>query len=131
VVVADIQTCRPFIDMVRSAITAQLEAAGHHLVNQDADVSLTGDLAEFGVTTAISLSSWDAVGTLDITVRVHSSLNPHDPLIRRYQARHVSKTILGPSKDDFEQVMRACLEDMQRQLACDSELAEMLVGKTR
>ena len=131
VIVADVRTYRPFIDTVRSAITAQLETAGHHLVDRDPEVIITGDLEKFGVTTSVSLSSWDAIGSLDITVKIHSSSNPHDLLIRRYQLKHVSKTILGPSKKDFEQVMRACLEDMQKQMASDAELAEMLRSETR
>jgi hypothetical protein len=131
VIVADVRTYRPFIDTVRSAITAQLETAGHHLVDRDPDVIITSDLAKFGVTTSISLSSWDAIGSLDITVKFHSSSNPHDLLMRRYQLKHVSKTVLGPSKKDFEQVMRACLEDMQKKMASDAELAEMLRSKTR
>jgi hypothetical protein len=131
VIVADVQTCRPFIDMARSAITVSLETAGHHLVAQDADVIITGDLAEFGVTTSISLSSWDAIGSLDITVKFHSSSPPHDPLIRRYQSKQVSKTVLGPSKENFEQVMRACLEDMQNQMASDAELKGLLGGNLK
>ena len=128
VVVADVRTYRPFIDMVRSAITTQLEAAGHKLVGQGADVTVTGDITEFGVTTSVSLSSWDAIGSLDITVKVHSSRTSLNPLIRRYQAKHVSKTILGPSKEDFEQVMRDCLEDMQRQIVSDPEFSRLFNG---
>jgi len=131
VIVADVRTCRPFIDMVRSAITTQLESAGHHLVGRDADVIITGDLAEFGVTTSISLSSWDAIGSLDITVKIDSSSTSNDLLIRRYQSKNVSKTVLGPSKEDFEQVMRACLEDMQRQMASDVELKRLFEGNPR
>jgi hypothetical protein len=131
VIVADVRTCRPFIDMVRSAITVQMETEGHRLVDRDASVIIAGDLAEFGVTTSISLSSWDAIGSLDITVKIYPSSSAHDSLIRRYQLRHVSKTVLGPSKEDFEQVMRACLEDMQRQMASDEELKRLLTGNLR
>ena len=125
-IVADLRTSRPFIDLMRSAITAQMEAAGHRLVDQNPDITLTGDITEFGVTAPYSLSSWDAVGSLDITVKVHSSRTAGDPLIRRYQARHVSKRVFGPSREDFEQVMRACLEDMQRQMATDPDFARLL-----
>lgn len=117
--------------MVRSAIIAQMETAGHRLVDHDGEIVMTGDLAEFGVTTPVSLSSWDAVGSLDITVRFRSSSPPHDLLIRRYQSKHLSRTVLGPSKEDFEQVMRACLEDMQRQMASDGELKMLLSGDLR
>ena len=131
VIVADVRTCRPFMDMVRSAITVQLETEGHRLVDRDADVVITGDLAEFTVTTSISLSSWDAIGSLDITVKIHSLSTPHDLLCRRYQSRRVSETFLGPSKEDFEQVMRACLEDMQRQMASDEALRKLLGARAR
>jgi len=128
VVVADVRTCRPFIDIVRSAITTQLETLGHQLVDQGADVTITGDIAVFQVTTSVSLSSWDAIGSLDITVKIDSSRTPLNPLIRRYQAKHVSKTILGPSQEDFEKVMRDCLEDMQRQMVSDPEFSRLLNG---
>jgi hypothetical protein len=131
VIVADVRTCRPFIDVVRSAITVQLETDGHHLVDRDADVIITGDLAEFWVTTSISLSSWDAIGSLDITLKFHSSSPPHDLLTRRYQSKHVSKTLLGPSREDFEQVTRACLEDMQNQMASDEKLRNLLGANAR
>jgi len=125
VIIADVRTCRPVIETVRSAVIAQLENVGHRLVDQDEDVIITGDLEEFGVNTSISLSSWSAVGSLDITLKFCFSSSPQDLIIRRYQSSHVSKTILGPSKDDFEQVMRACLEDMQQQMATDAELTKL------
>ena len=131
VIVADVRTCRLPTDIVRSAIAAQLEAAGHHLVDRDADIFISGDLTELLVTTSISLSSWDAIGSLDITVKMYSSLSPHEILIRRYQAKHVSKTFLGPSKEDFEQVICRCLEDMQKQMTSNAELEEMFQGKGR
>ena len=37
------------------------------------------------------------------------------------------KTILGPERDDFEQVMRECLEDMMLQFSSDSE-SDGLIG---
>jgi hypothetical protein len=125
VIIADVRTCRPAIETVRSAVIAQLENAGYRLVDHDEDIIITGDLEEFGVNTTISLSSWSAVGSLDITLKFCFSSSPQDLLIRRYQSSHVSKTILGPSKDDFEQVMRGCLEDMQQQMATDPELIKL------
>jgi hypothetical protein len=38
---------------------------------------------------------------------------------------------MGPTKDDFEQVMRACLEDLQSQMAADTPLARWLDGGAR
>ena len=126
VIVADVLTHRPLVDTMRNAIGDQLEAAGCRLVVQDPDVILTGDIAEFGVTTSLSLSSWDAIGALDIALTVHSASTLRILLIRRYRSQQASKTFLGTSAQDFEQVMRACLEDVQRQITADAEFAKAL-----
>jgi len=128
VIVADVRTTRPSIDLVRTCVTAQLEAAGHHLVDRDPDVVVTGEIAEFGVTTSINLVTWDALGSLDVILEVQNVARTGAKNLRRYQAKHASGTVLGPSKAHFEEVMRACLEDMQRQMACDAELGNLLGG---
>ena len=129
VIVADVWISRPPIDIVRASVTAQLEAAGHHLVDRDAEVTVTGEIVEFGVKTSISVETWDANGSLDVTVKVHPSPITGETIIRRYQAKHVVKTSFGsfgPSKEHFEKVMRACLEDMQRQMASDLDFVRLL-----
>jgi hypothetical protein len=126
VIVADVWTSRPAIDMVRAAIKAQLEAAGHNIVDRDADLTVTGEVKEFGLTTSVNLATWDAIGSLDVIVKLHPTPTTGESIIRRYQAKHTSKTLLGPSKAHFEQVMCACLEDMQKQMASDPDLARLL-----
>jgi hypothetical protein len=121
VIVADVVTFRQPVDLVRSAVISQLETAGHHLVDQDAEVTISGDLTEFGVTTDWNLATWSAIGSLDVTLTVRSLSSPADQLVRRYQSYHVVNTFFGPTLKDFDQVMRACLEDMQKQMASDTE----------
>ena len=125
-IVADVWTSRPAIAMVRAAITAQLEAAGHKIVDRDADFTVTGEVEEFGLTTSVNLATWDAIGSLDVIVKVYPAPTTGESIIRRYKAKHTSRTLLGPSKADFEQVMRACLENMQKQVASDPNLARLL-----
>ena len=131
VIVAEVRTTRPVIDLVRACVTAQLEAAGHQLVDRDADVTVTGEVAEFGVTTSINLVTWDAIGSLDVFLELQTVAGTGAKITRRYQANHVSGTPFGPSKAHFEQVMRACLEDIQRQMASDEELARLLDRTTQ
>ena len=92
---------------------------------------MIGEVAEFDVTTSVNLLTWDAIGSLDVILEVQLATGTGAKIIRRYKAKNVSKTVLGPSDVNFEQVMRACLEDMQRQMASDTELARMLGRRTQ
>lgn len=125
VIVADVITFRRPVDLVRSAVISQLEAAGHHLVDQDAEVTISGDLTEFGVRTEWNLATWNAIGLLDVTLTVRSLSSPADQLERRYQSYQVVNTFFGPTLKDFDQVMRTCLEDMQKQMASDTEFLKL------
>ncbi|MCJ7679590.1 MAG: YajG family lipoprotein, partial [Candidatus Aminicenantes bacterium] len=122
VIIADVRTRRPPIDIVRAAVGKQLRVMGHQLVDKDADVTVIGEVAEFGATTSINLLTWDAIGSLDVILEVQLATGTGAKIIRRYKAKHVSKTVLGPSDVNFEQVMRGCLEDMQKQMASDAKL---------
>lgn len=123
VIVAEVRTCRPILDIVRAAVFDQLESAGHSVVAAGAPVTVTGELAKFHAMTTIDFSSWDAVSALDLTVTLHAPDKP-DTLVRRYHSRQIVKTLFGPDKEDFELAARACLEDLQRQMSADEKLAE-------
>ncbi len=126
VIVSDVRTCKPPADVVQAAVVQQLQGMGHRLVVNDADVAVNGKIVEFGVTTSVGLSSWDAVGTLDVILEVARATEPVAKISCRYVANKVAKTLLGPSDENFEQVMRECLEDMQKQMASDETLARLL-----
>lgn len=132
-IMADVRTNRHAIDIVRAAVTQQLQVMGHQLVDKDVDVEVIGEIAEFGVT--MSTHGNDAIGTLDVILKVQFVKGTDAKIIRRYNAKHVSKTsffsLTGPGDYNFEQVMRECLEDMQRQIASDAELARLLGGRTQ
>ncbi|HDR13975.1 MAG TPA: hypothetical protein ENN79_00530 [Desulfobacteraceae bacterium] len=127
VIMADIRTCRPFTEIVGSAVASQLRFAGHDVVLQDADIIVTGEIADFGVATSTGFSTWDAVGTIDVTLEFRCASCPDAILTRRYQSKQVIKTMMGPSMDDFETIARACVEDLQNLMASDTVLMKLLV----
>jgi hypothetical protein len=131
VISANVLTARPAIEIVRAAVACQLEALGHQFASKDADVTITGEIAEFGVTTSLKLSTWDAIGSLDVIIEVQPAVETRPKIIRRYKAKHVLRMRFTPSKANLEQVMRTCLEDMQKQMASDAELARLLGGRTQ
>jgi hypothetical protein len=126
VVIADVRTSRPVIDIVRAAVDQELQAMGHKLSKKDADVVVIGKIAEFSVTTSVNPLTWDAIGLLDVILEVQCATGTETKITRRYKSKNVSKTVIGPSNVNFEKVMRACLEDMQRQMASDEDLARLL-----
>jgi hypothetical protein len=123
VIVAEVRVCRPVIDIVRAAVIQQLQVMGNHLVENEADVVVTVKVKEFGVTTSVNPSTRDAIGSLDVIMDVQLATGTDSKIVRQYKAKNVSKTVFGPSDVNFEQVMRLCLEEMQRQMASDKELA--------
>jgi hypothetical protein len=133
---ADVQTCRPINGMLQAAVTNQLQAMGHKLVSKDADVIITGKVSEFEVTTSSNYPDYVILGTLDVILKVQSSVGMKPSNNRRYKAKvkHVLKMFVEFNRPEIEakteQVMRDCLEDMQRQIASDTELIRLLRGKT-
>jgi hypothetical protein len=130
-VMGDVFTCRRVVDMVRGAVANQLQAMGYQLVNQDADIMVTGNVEEFMVLTSVNITTWDAIGSLDVIMKIQPAALNDAPITRRFRAKHVASTVFGPSGKDFEQVMRACLEDMQRQVTSDPDFARMVTGGTQ
>lgn len=137
---ADVQTCRPANVMIRAAVTNQLQAMGHKVVSKDADVTITGKIRKFEVTTSSNWPKYVFLGSLDVILEVQPSAGTNAKNIRRYKAKakRVPTKFFGWSYSDieeieenYEQVIQACLEDMQRQMVSDAELARLLSRRTQ
>lgn len=134
----DIRTYRPADVMIRTAVTSQLQAMQNKLVIKDADVTITGNIKDFEVTTSWHYPKCVVSGALDVILEVQPPAGTNLKNIFRYKANveHVSTNIFrwtyAPIEaDDYEQIMRACLEEMQRQIASDTKLAKLLDRKTQ
>ena len=93
VIVADVHTCRPLIDMVRAAVAAaRLQSAGHLLVDHNPDVIVSGDLARFEVTTTVSSplpskicnSAIGIIALYGLTTHLHDDHLDHDESNARF-----------------------------------------------
>lgn len=132
IVAADVRASRPVTEFVRAAVAAQLAQAGHALVGkEEADIFVSGEIVHFGVTTPLRLSlDVDALASLDLTLRFHCAGSSRELLQRRYQ----SSQRTGPldtvpfTAAEFQYVTTACLEDLQRQLREDAEVAALLAS---
>lgn len=126
---ADLVLLRPPADVVRALVIAQLEAAGHQLVFSNADVSVTCDIAEFSVTDSVGAYTWEGHGSLDVTLLIKAHMENSLTITRHYRARHVRQRDAlresGLSTKPFDEVVRMCLQDMQAQMANDTELADL------
>lgn len=128
VVTHDVYTLRPLGDVVRDAVASQWKAAGHRLVEDDPDATVTGRIVQFEIETPV-FPSWDAVGRLDVIIVVRAARHAVEPITRRYHCQRVEKTILGPSEKDFEVVIVSCLQDVMYQMASDVDLVRHVPGE--
>ena len=127
---ANMVLLRPPADVVRALVIAQLEAAGHQLVFSNADVSVACDIAEFNVTDSVGAFTWQGHGSLDVTLLIKAHTENSLTITRHYRARHgTQRDVLRESRQSttpFDEVVRMCLQDMQSQMANDTELADLL-----
>lgn len=132
---ADIWMNRPPDEVIRALVVAHLEAAGHRLVFRNPDVTVTGEITEFGLTAAISNQSWQVSGSLDVTLKARRGKNSHAEVLRRYQARHASSftsvMLSSPGPYLLDSLMRECLEEMLAQMAADAELTKPFDAQLR
>lgn len=125
----DIYLGRGPSDVVRDAVVAQWEAAGHRLVEDYPDVTVTGRLMEFKIETPSSFTTWSAVGTLDVIIEVRAKDEAAKPIVRRYHSRQVEKTVWILSEKHFESVILSCLQDLMHQMASDADLLRYVAGE--
>jgi hypothetical protein len=98
---------------------------------------ITGKVSEFEVTTSSNYPEYVVLGSLDVILEVHPAVGTNPKNNRHYKAKvkHVLTMFVEFNRPEIEskteQVMRACLEDMQRQIASDAELIRLLRGKTQ
>jgi hypothetical protein len=121
---------RPPAEVVRSAVIAQLEAAGHQLVFSNADVSIACDIAAFGVSESLGAFAWEGYSVLDVTLAIKADTENARTITRHFQAKH--GTGVGVlfewrvSTTPFDRILQMCLQDMQEQIANDAELVGFL-----
>ena len=133
----NIRTVRPADVMIRAAVTNQLQAMQNKLVSKNADVTIVGKILEFEVTTSWHYPKCVVSCALGVILEVQPTAGTNLKNIFRYKAKikHVSTNLLGWTgnnfkSDDYEQVVLACLEDMQRQIGSDAKLAKLLDRST-
>lgn len=132
IVAADVRASRPVTEFVSAAVAAQLAQAGHALAaEEDAEILVSGEVVHFGVTTPLRLSlDVDALASLDVILRFRCAGSSRELLQRRYQASERT----GPldtvpfTPAEFQYATTACLEDLQRQLRADTEVAALLAS---
>jgi len=132
IVAADVRASRPVMEIVRTAVAAQLAQSGHELAAvEEAEILVSGELVSFGITTPTRLSlSLDVLASLDVTLRFSCAGSSRELLRRRFTASERSGPIdtVPFTAAEFQYATTACLEELQRQLREDGELAALLAA---
>jgi hypothetical protein len=132
IIAADVRASRPVMEIVRTAVAAQLAQSGLELAAvEEAEILVSGEAVHFGITTPVRLSlSLDVLASLDVTLRFSCAGSSRELLLRRFTASERGGPIdtVPFTAAEFQYVTTACLEDLQRQLGEDAELAALLAA---
>lgn len=108
---------------MRDRLSADLRAAGHGVVDQGQDVTVTDAVHLLDVHTDTTMMYWDVVGQLGVTLTVQGSGASRE---LRYAAERKERTYVWPGKDVMERVLGKCMEDVRRQVRSDPALADAI-----
>lgn len=113
----DVRFDPPPREVMRRAVAAELEAAGHRL--SPAGRPFRVRIERFEGRTDTTPLYWDVVGVVAISVGVPGAE-------ARYQATCEGRTWVNPSEALFAEVLSRCVDDVVGQLRTDVRLAEAL-----
>ncbi|RMF21982.1 MAG: hypothetical protein D6760_08375 [Deltaproteobacteria bacterium] len=131
VVTHDVYLARLPADVVRDALAAGCRVAGHEVVEAASDVIVRGRIERFEIETPVTLTHWNAVATIDVALDVQPESRPDRTITKRLGCRTVEKTLIGPSREDIEKALVACLGDLAAELATGDLLDRAARGMSR
>ncbi len=115
--------------LVQKTIGNQWKAAGHKVVDNNQNITISGQVNEFKFERSPP-PLWKRVGVLDVTLEVKAKGNEVKSITRRYQSRQTGKSILirWTEPRDIVEILGDCLSDLMHQMATDEDLTTYLNG---
>lgn len=111
----DVYLVHPVFDVVRNAVTAELAAAGHQLVQDNAEVTVRGDILQFWVHTETTMLYWDVISEVAFDLGVSSERSPTAEHLGPYKARKEERTYTHPTAEMLSRLLTAALTECLQQ----------------
>ena len=115
----------PAEELVREAVVAELEAAGHHQNATSPAVSVTGDVRKFALRTDATLLYWDVAVSAAVSIRLAAAA---DETIRDYSVDCVERTYEYLDEETMTPIISACVRKLMLQFRNDEGVARFLAA---
>lgn len=115
----------PAEELIREAVVAELEAAGHHQNVTSPVVSVTGDVKKFALRTDATLLYWDVAVSAAVSIRLAAAA---DETIRDYSADCVERTYEYLDEETLAPIVSACIRKLMLQFRNDETVARFLAA---
>lgn len=123
-------TERP-VDVVRRVVVQELREAGHEMVDEGADVTVSVALRDFGIDAPRAGSGWDVVAHLEVALRVARVAGSADWSEFVYSAERTGHSLLPPGIGFTERILGELVSDLGALVAEREALATALERRAR
>jgi len=117
--------------VVSGVVAAELRAAGHRIVDGEADAAMEIRVEEFRVEAPRAGSGWKVVANLRVVLKVASTPGSAGSTELVYTAERKADSPVRPSLATTERVLGECLGDLGRLVAERPSLARALEAYSR
>lgn len=114
----------PPTELIRAMLTAELQSAGHALVDKNAKFILTSRVDTFRLTTPVTATYWDV--TIDAIMALQAQGTAKEVFDTSYSANCVERTYAWPNEDIILRMVTQCVDKLADALRNDTVLGDFL-----
>jgi hypothetical protein len=119
-----VNTARPVTEIAGEAIASVFTANGHKINSTENNITITGSVDTYWFEPQLRMSSWELMGTIDITLTVQN--NAGKVLLTKKYSGHYDKVMGIFWPKDIIVIMDSAMANLADQLAYDMQLIDAL-----
>lgn len=119
-----VNTARPVTEIAGDAIASVFTANGHKVNSTEKNIIITGSVDTYWFEPQLRMSSWELMGTIDITLTVQNSAG--NVLLTKKYSGHYDKVMGIFWPKDIIVIMDSAMANLADQIAYDMQLIDTL-----
>jgi len=118
--IGDIHGSRSVVNYLREELAAEVEATGHSIVAENADLIVQPLLTRIWISTESTLAYFDVVAEVECNLMCKRADGSGGQVARSYSGRSVKRTYLMPNSEMFATVAAAGMDDLIAKIRRDA-----------